>query len=81
MENDYDIFLKEVGKNIRNLRKKQGLSMEAVANDAEIEYRQLGRIERGEGNSTVISLKKIATAMNVEMYQFFLSPKDTNSTK
>ena len=29
--------------------------MEAVALEAGIEYRQLGRIERGEGNTTIIS--------------------------
>jgi transcriptional regulator with XRE-family HTH domain len=73
MRNDEEIFLKLIGNNIRNIRKNQGLSMETVANDAEIEYRQLGRIERGEGNSTIITLKKIATAMNVEMSQFFIS--------
>jgi transcriptional regulator with XRE-family HTH domain len=81
MENDCDIFLKEVGKNIRKLRKKQRLSMETVANDAEIEYRQLGKIERGEGNSTIITLKKIAKAMNVELYLFFRFSQDVNSTK
>jgi len=53
--------------------------MEAVANDAEIEYRQLGRIERDEGNSTIITLLKIAGAMKIDMYQFFLFlTNDTN---
>jgi transcriptional regulator with XRE-family HTH domain len=75
MKNDqYDIFLKEVGENVRRLRKQQGLSMETVANDSEIDYRQLGRIERGEGNTTVISLQRIAKAMNVDIHQFFIFP-------
>ncbi|MGC9151664.1 MAG: helix-turn-helix domain-containing protein [Microbacter sp.] len=75
MKNDqYDIFLKEVGKNIRRIRKKQGLTMEAVANDSEIEYRQLGRIERGEGNSTIITLQRLAEVMKVDIHQFFIFP-------
>ena len=53
-------FLKTVGSNIRNIRNSKGLSMEALSNEANIEYRQLGRIERGEVNTTLISLLKIA---------------------
>lgn len=76
MKNDhYDIFLKEVGNNIRHIRKKQGLSMEAVADNAEIEYRQLGKIERGEGNTTIITLLRLAEAMNVDIHLFFIKEK------
>jgi transcriptional regulator with XRE-family HTH domain len=67
----YDIFLKELGKQIRRIRKDKGLSMEALAYKTEIEYRQLGRIERGEGNSTVISLMRIAYALQVDIKELF----------
>jgi transcriptional regulator with XRE-family HTH domain len=77
MENErYVIFLKTVGENIRSIRKQKGLSMETVANDCEIEYRQLGRIERGEGNTTIISLFRIAEVLKVDVQQFFISPID-----
>ena len=45
--------------------------MEALSYKAEIEYRLVGRIERGEGNTTVISLLKIADALNVDVLDFF----------
>jgi DNA-binding XRE family transcriptional regulator len=45
--------------------------METLANDAEIEYRQLGRIERGEINTTIITLLKIAKALNVDIKMLF----------
>jgi transcriptional regulator with XRE-family HTH domain len=77
MKNEhYDIFLKEVGSNIRHVRKEQGLTMEALANNAEVEYRQLGKIERGEGNTTIITLFRIAEAMNVDIQQFFIKTKN-----
>lgn len=60
-----------IGNNIRTIRNSKGLSMEAVANEANIEYRQLGRIERGEGNTTVTSLLKIADALKVDIGKFF----------
>lgn len=51
----YDIYLKRFGNNLRRIRKDKGFTMETVAHEAEIEYRQLGRIERGEVNTTNIS--------------------------
>ena len=67
----YDTYLKKFGHNLRNIRKAKGLSMESVANEAEIEYRQLGRIERGEVNTTIISLLRIAEILKVDMKVLF----------
>jgi transcriptional regulator with XRE-family HTH domain len=67
----YNIYLKEFGNNLRRIRKEKGLSMEVVANEAEIEYRQLGRIERGEVNTTIISLLRIAEVLKVDIKEFF----------
>lgn len=71
-DSHYDKFLKDVGNNIRRIRREHDLSMETVANEAEIEYRQLGRIERGEVSATITSLLRIAQAMKVDVYEFFL---------
>ena len=73
-DNRYEASLKMIGKNVRSIRNSKGLSMEAVANEANIEFRQLGRIERGEGNITVVSLLKIAFALKVNIADFFLKP-------
>lgn len=67
----YNIYLKEFGNNLRRIRKAKGLSMEAVANEAEIEYRQLGRIERGEVNTTIISLLRISEILKVDVKMLF----------
>lgn len=69
-DNRYDTFLKTVGKKVREIRTSKGLSMEEVANEANIEYRQLGRIERGEVNTTLISLLKVSDALKVEVREF-----------
>ena len=45
--------------------------MESLSNEANIEYRQLGRIERGEINTSVISLLNLADALNTEVVDFF----------
>ena len=41
--------------------------MEGLANEIEMEYRQLGRIERGEINTTILSLLKISLALKVSV--------------
>lgn len=74
----YDKYLKEFGLNLRTIRKKKGVSMEALANEAEIEYRQLGRIERGEINTTIISILRISEALKIdtiELFKFELNSK------
>jgi len=60
-------FLLKLGNNIRRIRKIKGLSMEGLANEIEMEYRQLGRIERGEINTTILSLLKISIALKVSV--------------
>jgi transcriptional regulator with XRE-family HTH domain len=53
-------YLKALGANIRLIRQSKSITMEELANEAEIEYRQLGRIERGEINTSVLSLLRLS---------------------
>ena len=66
----YESVLKEIGTNIRRIRKAKAMSMEQVALKADIDFRQLGRIERGEGNITIISLLRIAEVLENDLIQF-----------
>ena len=68
----HDIYLKAFGNNLRRIRKDQKMTMENLAFHSEIEYRQIGRIERGEVNTTILSLLKISEALKIEMYLFFI---------
>jgi ribosome-binding protein aMBF1 (putative translation factor) len=68
----YTKHLINLGSQIRQIRKAKGMSMEQLALETNIEYRQLGRIERGEGNSTIISLLRIAEILEVELKDFFV---------
>jgi transcriptional regulator with XRE-family HTH domain len=68
----YDKFLKEVGMNVRRIRKDRGLTMEDVAHEANMEYRQLGRIERGEVSATITSFLRLADVMEAQVHEFFV---------
>jgi transcriptional regulator with XRE-family HTH domain len=58
-----------LGKAIRQLREKNGLTQEAVAHDAGITTATLGVIERGLSNPTCATLKGIAAALGVSMVE------------
>jgi transcriptional regulator with XRE-family HTH domain len=58
-----DPALVKIGEAIRRTRKVQGLSQELLAVDAGVDRSYMGGIERGEHNLTVMSLLRIAKAL------------------
>ena len=56
-----------IGSRIREKRIKKGWTMMDLAFEAGIDYRQLGRIERGENNVTIFSLKRITDALGCKI--------------
>jgi len=67
------------GKNLRKLRKSKKLSQENLAYDANIPISQVGRIERGEINTTISTVYAISKALNLshpkELFDFELENK------
>lgn len=61
----------EVGKRIRDLRTKMGLSQEKLALKAGIDRTYLAGIESGKRNATITSLEKIVIALEISMKDFF----------
>ena len=62
---------KQLGYRIRYLRQNKGLSIEALALEAEINRNYLGDLERGMRNPTVVILNKIAKALEVDLSTLF----------
>ncbi|KSB88230.1 transcriptional regulator [Caulobacter vibrioides] len=61
---DTDGRLKELGQSIRERRKAQGLSQEALADASGVDRSHMGKIERGERNVTLLNLLRIADAID-----------------
>jgi transcriptional regulator with XRE-family HTH domain len=64
-------YLKQVGKNISNARKEKSLTQEEVCTELEMDKPYLSSIENGRQNSTLLTLKKLADAIGVEVKDFF----------
>ena len=59
--------LTDIGSKIRKKRKALGWTMMDLSFETEIDYRQIGRIERGETNFTVLTLLRIVKALGMNL--------------
>ena len=66
-----DEVLRRLGIRIRALREQAKISQEELGHLAKLHRTYIGAIERGERNPSVLSLKKIADALNVKLGDLF----------
>jgi len=71
LENDEIKLIQSVGEKIRNRRLEINLSQEILCYDANIPRNQVGRIERGEINTTIVTLHKICKALKMDIKELF----------
>lgn len=64
-------FLKRIGKSIAKIRKEKGFSQNELCAIINMEKSNLSAIENGRQNTSALTLKRIADAMNVEVKHFF----------
>ncbi len=64
-------FIRQFGERIRNIRLEKGMSQEELANTAEIPINLVGRIERGEINTTITTVKAIADSLEMKVSDLF----------
>ena len=56
-----------LGGAIRRVRKEKKISQEKLALKAELDRSYMGRVERGDNNVALLTLLKIANALDVKM--------------
>jgi transcriptional regulator with XRE-family HTH domain len=60
-------YSRRLGERIRKLRDNKGWSQEEFADSCEINRSYMGRIERGELNLTLDTLRKVAKGLGVSV--------------
>ena len=61
--------LAQIGAAIRNVRESRGLSIEALAGEADLHTVSISRIEGGTQNLTWLALSNLADALGVDIIE------------
>tara|TARA_R110002012_G_scaffold164510_1_gene326902 strand:+ start:5256 stop:5540 length:285 start_codon:yes stop_codon:yes gene_type:complete len=64
-------FLKAFGANLRKVREEKKISMRALADYSNVEYSQISRIEKGQINTTISTVKVLADALGINGKELF----------
>src|SRR5262245_11354849 len=64
---DDNDFLQAMGKRVREARERRGMSRRALSEAAEVSERYLAQLEGGEGNASVVLLRRVAAALGVSL--------------
>src|ERR1700732_4750684 len=67
-EGDFLLFL---GARVREIRNRRGMSRKMVAHESDVSERHLAQLETGEGNVSIVLLRRIAMALNVSLVELF----------
>jgi transcriptional regulator with XRE-family HTH domain len=62
-----DRALLALGRAIRRSRQSQGITQEKLALLAEVDRSYVGRVERGDNNVAILTLVKLALALNMSV--------------
>ncbi len=60
-------FLKKLGERIKNVREDRGLTQTELGFRCDIERTNMNRIEKGNTNPTILTLKKILKELDIEI--------------
>ncbi len=71
MKKEKKEILKKFGKRVREERLKKKLSQEELATKAGVHRTYIGMVERAEKNITLLNIEKIATALEINIADFF----------
>lgn len=65
-------FLNTLGQRVRLLRNRRGMTRKMVAREANVSERHLAQLEAGEGNVSIVLLRRIAGAVSASLEELFV---------
>lgn len=73
-------FLLALGKRVRELRDRRGMSRRLLAQQSKVSERYLGHLETGEGNISVLLLRRVAAGLSVTLGELLI-PEEQDSVE
>jgi XRE family aerobic/anaerobic benzoate catabolism transcriptional regulator len=73
-------FLRALGRRVRELRERRGMSRKLLARQSRVSERYLGQLETGEGNISIMLLRRVAAALSATVAEM-LNPEEQDSVQ
>src|SRR5271154_552632 len=74
-------FLRVRGVRVRELRSRRGMTRKMMAQESDVSERHLAQLELGDGNVSIVLLRRIATALNVSLAELFTAEGSASDAK
>jgi XRE family aerobic/anaerobic benzoate catabolism transcriptional regulator len=68
-------FLLSLGSRVRDLRTGRGMTRKSLAHESGVSERHLAQLEYGEGNISILLLRRIATVLSISLEELFAPNK------
>src|SRR5262249_26385963 len=74
-------FLAGLGSRVRELRHRRGITRKQLAEGSEVSERHLAQLECGEGNISILLLRRVANVLNIGLGELFENEKRESTGK
>jgi XRE family transcriptional regulator, aerobic/anaerobic benzoate catabolism transcriptional regulator len=74
-------FLLFVGNKVREARSRRAMTRKMLAHEADVSERHLAQLELGEGNVSIVLLRRITTALNIPIAEVFTADQPNAETE
>ncbi|WP_205511164.1 helix-turn-helix domain-containing protein [Longitalea arenae] len=64
-------ILRKFGDNLKRIRKRKGFSLRALSYECSIDFSDIGKIERGQTNITLLTIMQLAKALEIPAEDLF----------
>jgi XRE family aerobic/anaerobic benzoate catabolism transcriptional regulator len=69
-------YLDRLGERVRRMRNQRGMTRKALAQHADVSERYLAQLESGDGNISIMLLRRVARAMGMQLPQLVSEQSD-----
>jgi XRE family aerobic/anaerobic benzoate catabolism transcriptional regulator len=71
-----DQFLLTLGTRVRDLRNRRGMTRKTLAHESDVSERHLAQLESGEGNISILLLRRVAAVLSVSLEELFAASQE-----
>jgi XRE family transcriptional regulator, aerobic/anaerobic benzoate catabolism transcriptional regulator len=80
-KNSDEVFLAAVATSLRAARARRGVTRKQLSQESDVSERLLAQLEMGEGNITIVLLRRITDALNISLTDLFMDAREPHPEK